>query len=283
MKFIFILMVGALAYATGCSSESPAPVNSGATPSQHGAHSPDKSHSASHPMAVAKDGGAVVVAAESETPQAGEPVALRLMIHEPGGAMAKTFEELHTKKLHLILIRKELDEFAHLHPDVDASGNITFEHTFPVGGEYFLFVDYKLPGEEASTARGRIRVSGDAPPADELTPDVPGLVKGDGLAARISLKDAHAGTNTTIEFHVMDEAETPVDDLEPYLGAMGHLVIVSADGRQYVHAHPLNENSAQGGGVEFMAHFPKPGVYKGWGQFQRSGTVFTIPFVVAVD
>lgn len=278
-----VLTLCALVCTTGCSSESPAPVDSGATPSQHGAHSPNKSHSASHAMAMAKDGGAVVVAAESETPKAGEPAALRLMIHQPGGATAKTFEEVHAKKLHLILIRKGLDEFAHLHPDVDASGNITAEHTFPVGGEYFLFVDYKLPGEEAATARGLIRISGDAPPADELTPDVPGLVKGNGVAARISLKDGRAGGNTTIEFRVMDEAGTPVEDLEPYLGAMGHLVIVSADGRQYVHAHPLNENSAQGGGVEFMAHFPKPGVYKGWGQFQRSGTVFTIPFVVAVD
>lgn len=279
----FVLTLCALVCTTGCSSESPAPADSGAAPSQHGAHLPDKSHSANHAMAMAKDGGAVVVAAESETPKAGQPAALRLMIHESDGAMAKAFEEVHQKKLHLILIRKGLDEFAHLHPKVDASGNITAEHTFPVGGEYFLFADYKLPGQEAATARGRIRVSGDAPPAVELTPDVPGLAKGDGVAARISLEDARTGGNTTIEFHVMDEAGTPVEDLEPYLGAMGHLVILSADGSQYVHAHPLNENSAQGGGVAFMAHFPKPGVYKGWGQFQRFGTVFTIPFVVAVD
>lgn len=39
---------------------------------------------------------------------------------------------------------------------------------------------------------------------------------------------------------------------------------------------------APDGKVEFEVHFPGPGTYKGWGQFQRGDHVFTIPAVVKV-
>ena len=63
---------------------------------------------------------------------------------------------------------------------------------------------------------------------------------------------------------------------------MGHLVVLSADGAQYVHAHPLTEKSPDGK-VEFEVHFPGPGIYKAWGQFQRDGKVVTIPAVVKIE
>lgn len=63
------------------------------------------------------------------------------------------------------------------------------------------------------------------------------------------------------------------------MGAMGHLVILSADGKEYVHAHPADGKTAPGV-VAFQAHFPKAGLYKGWGQFKRGGQVRVVPFVV---
>ena len=62
---------------------------------------------------------------------------------------------------------------------------------------------------------------------------------------------------------------------------MGHLVILSADGKQFVHAHP-EDDAPKSNKVKFGAHFPSAGIYKGWGQFQRAGVVHTIPFVVEV-
>ncbi len=32
--------------------------------------------------------------------------------------------------------------------------------------------------------------------------------------------------------------------------------------------------------ITFEFAFPKPGIYKAWGQFQRDGAVFTVPFVM---
>lgn len=46
------------------------------------------------------------------------------------------------------------------------------------------------------------------------------------------------------------------------------------------HAEHSNNRTAPDGAVEFAAHIPKPGIYKAWGQFQRNGTVFTVPYVL---
>ena len=66
------------------------------------------------------------------------------------------------------------------------------------------------------------------------------------------------------------------------MGAMGHLVVLSGDGKEYVHAHPADGKSAPGV-VAFQAHFPRAGLYKGWGQFRWKDTVRVVPFVVKVD
>ena len=87
---------------------------------------------------------------------------------------------------------------------------------------------------------------------------------------------------TGITFTLADSAGKPVTDLQPYLGAMGHLVVISSDGKDYVHAHPIEDAKASGP-VAFMAHFPHVGIYKGWGQFRRADVVHDVPFVVKID
>jgi len=59
-------------------------------------------------------------------------------------------------------------------------------------------------------------------------------------------------------------------------------VILSRDADHYLHVHPLDEASS-GPDAQFVTSFPKPGIYKIWGQFQHRGEVFTVPFVVQVE
>lgn len=73
----------------------------------------------------------------------------------------------------------------------------------------------------------------------------------------------------------------PITDLQPYLGAVGHVVILNQDGGEYLHVHPTDEKSS-GQDAKFMATFPHSGVFKIWDQFQQNGKVFTVPFVVKV-
>lgn len=225
---------------------------------------------------------ALTVHADPSPPAAGRPAELHLTARGPGGDPVKDFAVVHEAKVHLIVVRDGLDTFAHLHPDIDAGGRMTVAYAFPTGGTYRLFADYQPAGGRPATAAAEVKVTGDAPPAPPLTPNVPGRVTGDGLAAEVSVDPAVTGRPATVRFTLSDAAGAPVTDLQPYLGAMGHLTVISADGRDYVHAHPADGPPTGGNVVSFQAHFPRAGTYKGWGQFRRADRVHTVPFVVKV-
>jgi len=192
--------------------------------------------------------------------------------------MVKDFETVHEQKIHLIIVRDRLDQFAHIHPQIDPDGNMTAVFTFPTGGKYRLYADHKRSGKSHATAIGELNVSGDTPPAPELTPSEPGRITGDGLNADVSVENAKMSGTATIVFRLTDSSDSPVADLQPFMGAMGHLVVISADGKQYVHAHPSEDKSTDGT-VEFETHFVMPGTYKAWGQFQRGDKVHVVAFV----
>lgn len=221
----------------------------------------------------------LIVATEPAEPVAGLPVTLKLMIHAADGKMVKDFDVVHEEKVHLVVVRDGLDRFAHIHPSVDAKGRLTITHTFPVGGRYRLFADYAPTGGGHATALGSVFVAGDSPPAPSLIVNAPGDVEADGLRASVSAEPLKAGQATRVAFALADENGGSAQ-LEPFMGALGHLMFVSAAGR-YVHVHPVLED-ATAGKVEFEAHFPEPGLYKGWGQFQQDGQVRVVPFVVDV-
>ena len=74
----------------------------------------------------------------------------------------------------------------------------------------------------------------------------------------------------------------PVTDLEPYLGAPAHMLVVRADLADAIHAHP--EEVATGGPtVSFHPLLPAEGAYKVWIQVQRRGRVITVPFVLRTE
>jgi hypothetical protein len=84
------------------------------------------------------------------------------------------------------------------------------------------------------------------------------------------------------------KTDAPVTDLQRYLGAWGHLLILSEDMTEYVHAHPREEtqpdpNAGPTGGPEviFDALLPKPGRYRAWLQFQRNDRLSTVSFTFA--
>ena len=224
----------------------------------------------------------LIVSTKPRQLKAKEPAELKMMIHAADGRMLKDFEVSHEKKVHLIVVREGLDQFAHLHPDVDDKGNLSVTHTFPVPGTYRLFADYKPSGSGPALATAELRIPGEQPEVAPLQPNVPGLVTGDGLDAQVAVEKTGTGLAAIVSFRLQNTEGEAVSDLEPYLGAMGHLVIVSADSKQYVHAHPEEQQAGQTD-VRFEAHFPEAGLYKGWGQFQRRGQVYTVPFVVNLE
>lgn len=280
-----------LAVTFGCAGKEEGTPAAKAPAADHGGHADHAMPSKVGPGSHGEHGGheamkmnmatprKLVVGTDPSQPQAGSATKLVLQIQDDDGTPIKKFDVLHEKLVHLIVVREGLDEFAHVHPEVDASGMITIEFAFPKSGKFRLFADHQPQGKLPGLAAGELIVAGDDEPAAALVPNASNEVAVGEIKAHVAIKPGDQ--ETTVRFHLVDADDKPIGDLQPYLGAMGHLVIISADGREYVHAHPLSEaKTAPDGAVEFAAHFPKPGIYKAWGQFQRNGAVFTVPFVM---
>jgi hypothetical protein len=74
----------------------------------------------------------------------------------------------------------------------------------------------------------------------------------------------------------------PIRDLQPWLGAMAHLMLIHENGESFVHSHPdeTDPRNGRNGTITFLCRLPRPGLYKGWVQFKRAGKIETAPFVV---
>ncbi len=283
--WLSLVLLGTGVIVSGCARQPHGPeVHSTSNPSGEHSKSHD-SNSQTEPHAEHQSGASsenplaatLHLQTSPTSPKAGEATEIRGMLHDTSGKMLKDFEVVHDKKIHLIVVRDGLDEFSHLHPTLDLDGKLSVGHTFAKGGTHHVFVDYKPVGKSQATAQGTLTVGGDSPTAERLKPNVPGRVESGGLLADVSMEASDS--SAVVRFSLLNLSGQPVADLQPYLGAMGHLVVIGAEADQYVHAHPL-ESEPNTNVVEFEVHFPRAGVYKLWGQFQRNGQVHTIPAVV---
>lgn len=220
-----------------------------------------------------------------DPPRQAGPTTLRFAVQDAKTrATVKAFDLAHTKKIHLILVSRDLGWFAHEHPDQRPDGTFVWHGRFPVGGDYLVFADV-APKDRGSQVLGTaLHLSG--PPATWSKVLVPSRVaKVGGVVATLDKGPLPVGRTVALDFHLRD-AHGPIEDLQPYLGASGHLMIVHQDGGSFVHSHPAEDAASvaqtKRGEVRFGARFPRSGLYKAWAQFQRRGHVLTFPFVFTV-
>jgi hypothetical protein len=231
------------------------------------------------------------------TPQAGKPTHLSLIVTEQKvGEPINQFDIIHDKLMHLIIVnREDLSHFAHIHPKLNKeTGIFHITHTFAKAGKYKMWIDVKPKGGLQILTAYPLNVEGQPvhTPAN-ITSDKTSLreVVTDGQSYRVSLncQPEHlvAGTNIKMTFEIRDANAKPIRNLEPLMAAGGHCVIIDADAHEFLHVHPAEEidNVAgwRGGpSVSFLASFPKPGLYRAWGQFQHEGKLLTADFTFEV-
>lgn len=220
---------------------------------------------------------------------AGKPAELRFAIRDTKTkALIKDFDIAHTQVFHLLMTSKDLSWFAHEHPVAQPDGTFTHTQVFPAGGEYRIYADVAPRGAGSQILGTNLKVSGAAPKPIALVPaGMKNTVEGITAVFSSGTNPIPVGKSTGLLFKLTDTATgQPLTDLEPYLGAYGHLMIIHQDGQTVVHSHPAEDEAglaaSRKGSVLFSARFPKPGVYKAWGQFQRGGRVITIPFVLKI-
>ncbi len=256
----------------------PAPL---ADPVGHGSassgHDDDAAASAGHEQAAdpvrglasAANGMRIVI----DTPDLRRGRTQRLAFHivDDRGATVRDFDVAHEKRMHLILARRDLTGFQHLHPRQLADGNWTTTARIDDPGSYRLFADFTRNGR-AETLAGDVSVDGDADlralPAASATARTAG-----GYEVRLDAGGARRATEAQLRFTITKDG-APVQT-EPYLGAGGHLVALREGDLAFLHVHPTED-------VTFAATFPTSGRYRLFLQFKHAGQVHTAAFTRVV-
>lgn len=224
----------------------------------------------------------VEVAASPRNPKAGEPADLTIRIRrELTKELVTAFERVHEELLHLIIVRSDLGEFSHEHPALQPDGSFVIRHTFPTAGEYHLFADAAPRGAGGQVLLAKLKVGGKAPARFALTPAAAPSSTADGIAVAVDATKLPARKTVTVRA-AATSGGGPITDLEPYLGALGHFILIHQDGETFVHSHPDERTPGTGkdGVVPFLVRFPKVGLYRGWIQLKRGGKVSTFPYVL---
>jgi hypothetical protein len=223
----------------------------------------------------------------------GQPGTYAFTIIDDQGIILKDFATVHEKLMHFIVVRKDLQQFQHIHPDFDqATGTFTQKDmVIPTDGEYRLFADFTPAGSQmgsngmqlGATEYQDVTVGDMAKYSPQPIGSTEATKTFGEYAVSLTPSTARTGSEVNLAFKLTRNG-TPVTDLQDYLGALGHAVILSEGDLQFIHGHPTETDLAkQTGTVDFIVNFPEAKKYKVFTQFQRDGKVFTTDFVIDVQ
>jgi Cu+-exporting ATPase len=228
----------------------------------------------------------------------GEPTTVTLTVRDAEtGELVEDLVRTHQVWMHLILTRDDLGTFAHIHPaPTDRAGVFEVTASFPTAGAYDLHIEFRRQGQMTDVLASHGLTVGGSAPAPEPVPTAETREQVVG-GVRIGLEgEAVAGETSDLHLTFADASSgTGVEDLQPYLGAAGHVVVMKADGSTFGHEHAETEDEqgrpvfalpGQEFGPELDLHtdFDEPGAYRLWAQFRLGdGTVVTAPFTVIAE
>ena len=212
----------------------------------------------------------------------GRSATLRFRILGPDGTPVHDYVARHERELHLIVVSTDLAAYRHLHPTLDDGGTWSAELPALAPGTYRAFADFAVADGPELTLGVDLGVAGDT--SVEPLPVPASTTTVDGYHVTLAGAPA-ADAAAELRLSVRRDGR-PVTDLEPYLGAFGHLVAIRNGDLAYLHVHPLGDEPAAGdrGGPEvaFSVHVPSPGDYRLFFDFSQGGTVRTAAFTVHV-
>jgi hypothetical protein len=225
-------------------------------------------------LAVAANGYRLVL--DQDIVTAGRSQPFRFRILGPEGTPVTRFAVEHDKRLHLVLVRRDTSGYQHVHPDMGPDGTWSVPLTLPTAGTYRLFTDFTPEGGRRATLGADLQVAGDYQPARFDGPVRTSTV--DEYEVRLD-GDLTPGHEASVTASVT-LGGTDVTDLQPYLGAGGHLVALRAADLGYLHVHPAGAGVSAGPRVRFAVDVPTAGRYRLFFDFQHNGRVRTAEFTV---
>jgi hypothetical protein len=244
----------------------------------HAGGQPAQAGGAPGGLAVSQDGYTLVPAAD--TLPVGQPAAFRFTVTGPDGRPVTGYTPEHDKDLHLIVVRRDLSGFQHLHPSLGPDGVWSLPLTLPAAGDYRAFADF-VP---AAAGARPLTLGVDLHAAGAYTPrPLPASSRTatiDGYTVTLA-GELLAGQSSPLTLTVSRDGR-PVTDLQPYLAAYGHLVALRDGDLAYLHVHPEGHpgdgTTPAGPQIGFMAEVPTAGSYRLYLDFQHDGVVRTAEF-----
>lgn len=266
VAFVAAMGVGA---AVGPFDE-PAPVAHEGMSDTHGGHSEEVGLPGG--LAVSQDGYTLQLTSSLAT--VGDDVPLSFTIEGPDGAPVTEYDVEHEKRLHLVAVRRDMTGYQHVHPTMAGDGTWTTGLDLRPG-DWRIFADFTPTGADGLTLGADLVVPGTYLPADPA-PEARTAQVGDYTVTLDG--DVTAGVASPLTLTVTLAGE-PVSDLEPYLGAYGHLVTLREGDLAYLHVHP--EESGPGPEIPFVVEVPTAGRYRLFLDFRHDGVVRTAALVVS--
>ncbi len=226
----------------------------------------------------------VQIASKPARIKPGEDAILNFRVEDPAtGKVVQKFEVMHEKLYHLFLVSQDMQFFRHVHPEQQPDGTWNLDVKFPHAGMYRVLSDFYPTGGTPQLVASTLMIPGQGfklEPA-KLTADLkPKTTENLEVELVTEPPQPLAGFKTMMFFRLK-----PNDGIEPYLGAMGHMLAASSDLIDMMHTHPLYVTDPEEGAykqIQFNLIFPRAGIYRVWTQFQRKGVVNTVVFDVPV-
>ena len=226
------------------------------------------------------DSGWTLRPAETSLP-AGRDVPYRFTIEGPDGAPETSYQQTHTMDLHLVVVRRDLSTFQHVHPTRAADGTWSVPLDLDAG-VYRVLADFRPTGADHPLVLGAdLLVPGEREPVDPPAPRAISTTT-DGYTVALHGTPV-AGRESDLVLSV-SKGGRAVTTLQPYLGAYGHLVALRTADLAYLNIHPAGAADDDTGGpdIAFATTFPTAGTYRLFLDFRAGDVVRTAAFTVEV-
>lgn len=211
------------------------------------------------------------------TLSAGKAQRLSFTITGEDGHPVTAYDVEHEKRLHLIVVRRDLTGYQHLHPTLDKETGRWSTKAALKPGTWRVLADFHPTGADKLTLGADLFVPGKFQPIALGKASRTHLTAGYQVTLNGELKPGEAPLTVQIT-----KRGKPVSDLQPYLGAFGHMVVLRAGDLGYAHVHPDADakSGAAGPDVLFHAEIPSEDLYRIFVEFRHGGVVQTAVFTL---
>lgn len=227
--------------------------------------------------------------AESEIPQvtlttspeavkSGVPSKLEFVFRKDNKILSLDIS--HERKVHLMLVSEDLSWFRHVHPEEQKDGSYAVTETFPAGGKYLLFTDFKPRGDIQVLNRQEVEVQGEKAAVGQELSEKSISKAGEYIVTLQNADDLKTNRNQVLQITIEKNGLQLLEkDIQRYLGATAHIVMISKADKDYLHIHPGSDSRFP---VFAETLVKKPGIYRMWVQFQIEEKIHTADFTVNV-